>query len=149
MGNIPHGGHDLLLYKIAKELGIKTFVLFQIPIPPRFMILNTYENFDDLLCNNFMEEDINNKLLKIEPPIYMKKINTKVKGNYKQLYRLLKKRKYEEFLYNLIDRLKEKQFNIEICKHLNEIPEIDKYIYFPLHLQPEMTTSSLDNEYVD
>ena len=44
-GNIPHGGHDLLLYEVARALGVKTMILFQVPVCARFFILSDLEDF--------------------------------------------------------------------------------------------------------
>lgn len=48
-------------------------------------------------------------------------------------------RSYRKYLYDYYSR---KLF-------VNEIKENEKYVYFPLHLQPEMTTSTLGKEYND
>ena len=150
-GNVPHGGHDFLLYRIAKKLGLKTLILFQIPVLPRFMLLESFENFDDLVRND-NNEDL--KLPEIKPPVYMNKKNKKRISLKRKVKKIIKKiiniiKNTDNYHYEQIDDTKKNKFQLELKKHDNKIPENSPFIYFPLHLQPEMTTSSLGNEYLD
>ena len=73
-------------------------------------------------------------------------------------FNLLKKRKYdidlvykgmEKIGYCLISKKLESYFKRHRDEKCQEVLPTDKYVYFPLHLQPEMTTDTLGGIYED
>lgn len=147
-GNIPHGGHDYLLYKIAETLKIHTLILFQVPVCPKFFILNKITELGHIKQtkrkrkNTITEE----KLPEITTPFYMKSEKIKLNRYIKSIRRILG---YNYTVYSIINKIRKKQYQNNLKSLFVPLPDSVPYIYFPLHLQPEMTTSSLGSEYID
>jgi hypothetical protein len=145
-GNIPHGGHDYLLYRLARALGIRTLVLFQVPVCPRFMILEDIDDFGAFeKVENGTAEDIG-PLPEIKRPFYMRRKNLGVRGIYRFLKPLANPRKALPYIRKGFRYFR---FHAQMRAATSFPQERLPYVYFPLHLQPEMTTSSLGGYYVD
>jgi len=145
-GNIPHGGHDFLLYKVAKALGIRTLILFQIPICPRFMILEGIEDFGDFCrAPNGTSEKVSDPPV-IATPVYMSNVVRKQDSLKKTLRKI---RDPGIGLYALIQRARYNRYKVESAEAVQTLSPDFSYIYFPLHLQPEMTTSAIGGIYSD
>lgn len=145
-GNIPHGGHDYLLYRLARDLGIRTLVLFQVPVCPRFMILEDIDDFGAFeKVENGTAEDIG-PLPEIKRPFYMRRKNLGVRGIYRFLKPLANPRKALPYIRKGFRYFR---FHAQMRAATSFPQERLPYVYFPLHLQPEMTTSSLGGYYVD
>lgn len=74
-----------------------------------------------------------NLVMKKEKDIYIRMILKSYNTIYKKIRRF-----YCEKLYNL-----------NLCKNYTKVNINSDYVYFPLHMQPEMTTSVLGKEYCD
>lgn len=147
----PHVGHDYLRYLVAKELGIRTLILEQSLIPNRF-----FHYFDHRDYGLFSTS----KIISVESPVA---IENKFE---KKLFYMAKKKKSASVVlrqvlnYPFLKMIKElvspdgrgqaiyryqlkKAFirNSKRYFNCNFDPDIP-YVYFPLHLQPEKTTSS-------
>ena len=145
-GNIPHGGHDLLLYEVAKALGIRTLVLFQIPICARFFIL---ENIEDLGRPNNHEsgsgEPIENPP-EVSTPVYMRRRRATLKS---MLLKIRRRIRFYGSLSAMAQRAREARYSRYLRRATRPLPDDRRLIYFPLHLQPEMTTSAMGGVYGD
>ncbi len=171
--NIPHEGADLVLYHLAKILGVKTIICYQSIFDKRFFILNDLadmgniinavprleeplnitikKEFEKKLQYMDMVEDANQHRSKI-----LKKISELESKTPKAIWKLLRgKTSWVKTLMigytSALLRLKNINEYLETLKKC-ETSEIDfgkKFIYFPLHLQPELTTSPLGGEYYD
>lgn len=158
----PHLGGDLILYLLAEKMGIKTLFLENWLFPNRFF---HYFNLWD-----FGRFDTSKKLAEPEKvhiekrfekelwymdEIYQKKekksirnsLSKKFRPEYRVLVESFQHRGWEQSLYRYSLRKKYK-------KNLAEVVEADvnfdePYVYFPLHLQPEQTTSLFGGQYAD
>jgi hypothetical protein len=145
-GNIPHGGHDYLLYRVARALGIRTMILFQMPICPRFMIMENIDDFGSFSEISSGTMDDIGSLPEIKTPFYMKggksvldrmrSVRNTIRDCGKGVFFIEKKIRYRKYL---------KERSLTAAASALEAP----FAYFPLHLQPEMTTSTLGDIYVD
>lgn len=168
--DVPHGAYDLILYYIAKLYNIKTIFLMSSFWPGHTFI---YEDLNDI---GKYDNKINEKL-KLEQTFkknlpYMNKetFNQKMKRKAKILWNTKKylQNKKNDFINNKIiyknlsnyvlmhieretKRLREKRIFFTKYKDYfcDKIRENEKFVYFPLHLQPEMTTDTLGGIYYD
>ncbi len=158
--NIPHNGVDLIVYYIAKELNIKTILFYNNPLfADRFFYIYDIEDFgiyNDIpksseklefikLERNFKKDSVVKKGLKVE-----KRRQQCIIEFFSSIFKMcLNKRVHTSFSY-----LIESYFKCKIFKrHLNSaVTSVDfnkKFVYFALHLQPELHTSTLGGVYND
>lgn len=168
--DVPHGAYDLLIYKIAKRMKIRTLFCMPSFWPGKTFI---YENLEEIgRLKNLSEEKINiaEDFHKTLP--YMKKPT--LKASFKKKTSILwnfsevVKEKKADFTRNQIlygnlkyyigihlqRWLKRSIANNQYRKlyrdmFIDTIHEGEKFVYFPLHLQPEMTTDTLGKIYFD
>jgi hypothetical protein len=166
--NIPHDGSDFLLYQVAKSLGIKTILFYQTLFPNKFFFVDDLTDFGDfsniqpfiqlgtIHVSNKYEKDIfymkKNPLIrtiKQEDIDKWKKSMSKIPHKIRQLPQRITMwpRKQLIKLLTFDNKIKYKQNNNKYA--INEIKTDTPFVYFALHLQPELTTSALGNRYVD
>jgi hypothetical protein len=152
----PHYEGDYILYLLAKELNIKTLIMQQSLIPNKFFyffdtqdfgLFNTsntkFEDAKDFVVDNNFEKDL----------FYMKSVlkPDKKQKLFRDEYHLLKDLILNKLgLHSLFIYNKKKSFKKNKSAHTAENPDMNKnFIYFPLHLQPELTTSLYGGLYYD
>lgn len=161
----PHGAYACILYDIAKLLNIKTLICFPCYMRDKFLIcwdlddigyykLNSKYNFkqekdDNIIDGNFEKKVFwePQKAFHLDNWLKDKKNSFKAYSyKYDNLFDWLSRhiikstsRKYQKYLYNL-------NYN-KIFK--DKIQKDENFVYFPIHLQPEMTTSTLGGIYND
>jgi len=145
---IPHVGIDLLFYEIAKVLNIKTIVLYQSVVPNYFFCMHTFEDFGNFSDAYVLSEKIDRykipKNLK-KVPIYMKDIKP-YKISFLSILKYIIKNKSCQRFWQMY-RFKKYQYNLKNI--ILEPIKNEKYVYFPLQLNPELTTMSLGGEFDD
>jgi hypothetical protein len=154
--SFPHFGADYALYLSAKALNIKVIIPFQTLFPNRFFAVESLEDFENI--HQKKQYSINNQTINKsfkKDLFYMNNIKNKKKkcllsfigGNLK----LLTNPSKPFTLTGVVQKFQEcRTFNKLFVK--STIDNIDikkKYVYFPLQLQPEMTTSMLGGLYSD
>lgn len=154
---IPHLGVEYILYKIAKKLQIRTIMLNQTLFANKFFIFESIEDFGTFSTSNSIQSQnifpIKHEFRK--DLFYMnKKVLKKiacVKSNFKILRQSINPfKKYKMNFYDVINKiLKCEKFKKNCTKYESNVDFEKKYIYFPLHLQPELTTSPLGYKYSD
>jgi len=219
--SLPHEGPDLILYKIAKKLNIKTIMFYQTIFPDKFFYLFDVDNFGTFADIKSRNEKPALKIEKqYEKDLFYMADNKQYKYDffslsrhsfrgllYSSLHGLFKKDNYMMLKGFLQKHLEYKasgnnssvattkitdnninsnnkhfqslhiyyslpkdlfirfiSFSKRFCQRYsnyrvsrrdlrnilsNEIDLNKKYVYFPLHLQPELTTSTLGDIYVD
>ena len=157
--SFPHEGPDYILYKLAKYFKIKTILFYQTIFKERFFILSDLCEFGKIKKN--IERENYHYLLN-DDQSYIKTVNDKNQKDRKNsesfIYNLKNSRRKIRFLLlkfftflkviNRRDRQKEYLENLEKIQVSNEdlnkiFKNGRKKIYFPLHFQPELTTSLL------
>ena len=158
----PHLGGDLVLYLLAEKMGITTLILEHWLFPNRFFHyfnLRDFGTFDTSLKLTEPEPvEIERKFEKelwYMDEIYQKRerksfrkfLSKKFRPEYRLLVESFQHRGWEQSLYRYSLRKKYKRNLAEVVEdHI----DLDKpYVYFPLHLQPEQTTSLFGGKYSD
>jgi len=155
--NLPHMGNDYILYSLAKHMNIKMIMINQSLIPNRFSYVTNIDDFGSFktskIAFNFPHQNVDFSHKKIL--FYMKNIKIKFKScNFNVLIDLLKyiirsntTRTFIGLIKRYIDCL---HFQYNYTKYqVNNIDFTKKFVYFPLQLQPELTTSTLGGIYSD
>ncbi|NOY87395.1 MAG: hypothetical protein GXP52_08855 [Deltaproteobacteria bacterium] len=154
----PVFGPDYILYRVAKALKIKVIITYQSFFPNRFFYVKSLDDFG--IFNDVSSEQDTRR---ISLPkgfrkdyIYMKNIKP-VRHHCRSslvadLLQLANSRKRKPMSlsgvfqkYQACCEFRRFQSKTEV-KHVNlDVP----FVYFPLHLQPELTTSALGGEFAD
>lgn len=170
-GDNPHYGVDSIAKDLADAMGLKTVLFMQAHESNRFFAFTrvsdvgefiTLPNDDaiDISVEEKYEKDLYYmKNIKIVPPgenvenngfSRIKHLPKKIWQNRGQIfYKGIKK-----VCSRLGKSSRTKLAKIEYrhCEHMLTVADVDfdkKFVYFPLHLQPEMTTSALGGKFCD
>lgn len=156
--NLPHFGVDNLLYEIAQSLGIKTVMTFQSLVPNRFFYVKSVDEF-----GNFNHSITTNKLpyLRIEQQFrknlfYMKNIPKDKKccvlSLANDLMRMVVFKKSKPMTlagaFHKFENCREYS-TFAPGMHVHNPDITANFVYFPLQLQPELTTATLGGIYAD
>lgn len=153
---------DYLLYPIAHEIFNLEIIIFnQTPFTNKFWYVDSLEDYGifnklkSLNNNSYSNESITDDM-KIDV-FYMKKTFSKrIKANclfnflFKDFEKIFNKRRNIKLYQQYIKYRKCKEYknNMNMLA-TNELNLDEKYVYCPLHLQPELTTSILGDKYSD
>lgn len=148
--NLPHEGPDYILYILAKELNIPTYIFFQTLIPSISFVSKTLSHKDRVF--SFLKDE---------------SIEVKVEGLFNSLGKwfYIKNNSSESFILTQFKNIKRSVFIKLLCwpsilkdilslkLEIQRVPAAldfsKRFIYFPLHLQPEMTTDALGGIFSD
>jgi hypothetical protein len=162
--DIPHEGAFVLLYFLAQAMDIDCIVCVQSQFPNRFFISKN-ASFGSFFDRHHLQPAPTGFQLiaipKVERPFYMKGTNVKKPLLFERTEKLFKlsakvilltwvfrphrfKHAVSSFSESLkkLPRTRDSRFTMDTAAE-------EKYVYFPLHLQPEMTTDSLGGQYGD
>jgi len=165
--NIPHEGFDYILYRVAQKLNVKVIICHQSIFSNRFFLFETIEDygiFETSKKNDYPVIDLDSyfneglsymkgvagfsplpELIYYKCADYIDRISFKkflVTGSFR--HRALK---FLELFDNYVYSQRKKRF---FSKDISElISRETRYVYFPLHQQPELTTSILGGIYED
>lgn len=146
--NLPHEGPDFILYKLAKKLDIKTIIFHQSLFPKKFFYVYNLEDFGEFqeVQNLFPAQPYKiNKEFK-KNLFYMNNIKPFVYSFLESLCRSFKKKN----LRALERYFKIKKYNQNLKDIITDKFDLNsKFVYFPLHLQPELTTATLGGIFQD
>jgi len=154
--SFPHFGTDYALYLSAKALNIKVIITFQTLFPNRFFAVESLEDFKNI--HRKKQYSINNQTINKsfkKDLFYMNNIKNKIKKCLLSFIgdslKLLTNPSKPFTLTGVVQKFQECQtFNKLFFKStIDNIDIKNKYVYFPLQLQPEMTTSMLGGLYSD
>ncbi len=150
--NLPHESFDYILYLIAKFLKIRTIILHQcFLMSDRFWICESMETFGDFDAQPEINEKVKSSYKLPENWYYMNDVSSKWLYTLKDFLKEISLKPWRmpvaaiRFHYN-------RAYGINREKYLKEYNKNSRYIYFPLHLQPELTTSAMgggDGRYAD
>lgn len=166
--NLPHEGFELVLYLLAQKLGRTTVLCYQSILPNRFFFcfdLRDFGWFHDVpelgdsdrlpLPAGFRKE-----------LFYMQAVSASLaaqRGNWqvrlarrwrfaKIGFKLLKQRLgWYQFLKRPGPRIPaDQRYEWDLARHTSRQVDWGRpFVYFPLHLQPELTTSSIGDQFSD
>ena len=144
---VPHRGPDYILYLVAKELDVRTFILHQTTTPGKALLTTDMHETGPTGENNADVSPVKIEEKHREAPYYMKR---QYKTNrYLKVFLTLFRFDLDLLLYHIMNARKhhrfKKNYRLALSKSLPE----GKFVYFPLHLQPELTTVSWGGEFVD
>lgn len=146
--NIPHEGFDFVLYKVAEYLGIHCIMSYQSLISNRFWLTNTMSGLGlfDKVPKIFEKEPSGYSLP--QNWFYMKGSDRDAAYSFFELVKEVLGKIYRT-PPALVRYIYARQYRTSVSR-LSSFPiKGEKFIYFPLHLQPELTTSALGGEYAD
>lgn len=156
--NLPHFGVDYLLYVVAKALGVQTTMCNQSLVANRFFYVREVEDF------GYFRHATENRALpyltvekRFEKPIFylgaFKRPRIFCTGSLlSDLFHMALGRKSKPM--TLAGAFQKFQNSLEYkrCHRKQEKEDVDftaNYVYFPLQMQPELTTSILGGMYAD
>ncbi len=159
--NIPHEGPDYILYQIACATGVEVLIFSQSLFSNRFFVMR---KIDEGYLDGVNYRDHNYaapRLVKTfrREYFYMKKRGALTKLNFflqnfrwaskvlLSFFALLGFKRSRRYYYRFFSWL-DFQFN-KIKHSVSAVPDNMRFVYFPLHLQPEMTTSALGGIFCD
>jgi len=154
---LPHFGSDYLLVKIAEKMNIKTLLLYQSLTPNRFFYITDLDDFGDFKTSrvefSYPFQKIEFKTRRVQ--FYMKNIKLKYRScNYvllqrlrRYIFRSMGRMSFLGLLKSYMDCLKFKYYYNKMAE--DRVDFRAKYVYFPLQLQPELTTSTLGGLFSD
>ncbi len=147
MSRVPHRGPDLILYLVAKALNIKVFMFHQSIIQGKAFLATDMSEVGS----------IESKSTDIHPEKIQKKhrnapylIKVRRRTNlYVKAFLFLFRFDLDRLLYQIMNARKNREFQRNhTCALSSSLPQ-GKFVYFALHLQPELTTVSWGGVFVD
>ncbi len=144
---IPHHA-DYILYLVAKALKIRTTAFFQSIEPGKSFMVSDINQLGSLSDS---PEDIQPVPIKrSERKSYFFMENTPKYHPYiKVLSALLFRRNIDLFFHRITLLRKEKEFKRTYRNLITGRLPTGKFVYFPLHLQPELSTTPLGGKFAD
>lgn len=146
--NIAHEGFDFVLVEIARHLGIKTVMCYQSLLPGRFWLTSRVEDFGLPNLNPMLYEHEATGYRLPETWFYMKKTPSDASYSAKMLLNEIARKPWRappalvRFVYA-------RRYREDVARLTRPLPKSERYIYFPLHLQPELSTSAIGGDYSD
>ena len=141
--NFPHESFDYILYWLAQYFGLRTIISHQSYIvPSRFWICEEIERFGDMSLSPSISDKVPSNYELPETWYYMNTVSNKWIYNWR------------DFFYDSIKRpwrfpttALRYHYNLEYQKlrisTVRKFEKAQKFVYVPLQMQPELTTSSL------
>lgn len=154
----PHFGVDFLLYLAAKKHGVDTVFCYQTLFPNRFFVCRSIEDFGifNEYAQNTPLEHIAIERSHKKNLFYMKSIKHRPErallsavNDFRR--NVLRSSSKPMSMSGIIEKYRETRDWNQNTKKLTTA-QVDfnaKFVYFPLQLQPEMTTSTLGSDYSD
>lgn len=153
--NIPHEGPDLILYQTCKLLKIQTIVLTQHPYIPNLITysFNVEEEYGEF---SKYFENLSHEYITINKKItynffYTHKKNSELRSSV--ILRSALSMSPLACIKNLLGAglkmIRVRRYTRNMSTYSNDPDFSQKYCYFPLHFQPELTTSALGGYYTD
>lgn len=147
MSRIPHRGPDLILYLVAKALDIKVFMLQQTILKGKAFLATDMHEVGSLASEN---EDLKPEKIQQKHRNALYSISTRRRTNpYLKAFLYLFRFDLDLLLYQIMNARKSSEFKRNYTSALAGSLPRGKFVYFALHLQPELTTVSWGGEFVD
>lgn len=155
----PHYGSSYILYLLAKTLRIKTLILQQSQFPNRFHYFFNQEDYGNFETSEKLFDPLDYQVNeKSESDLfYMRSVKAnktllqQIHKYFNPEYRLFKELFVKSIRPTATQRYHLKKVFLKNYKNAAK-EDVDlnvNYIYFPLHLQPELSTDVWGGKYVD
>ncbi len=153
----PHVGADYVLYLAAKGLGVDVFVTLQSHVANRFYCVTELDDIGTFETCKQLGEPITLTIPRQHEKKHFYSAFIRNKRKFR-LHKLLEDSLRAIFpsrqpiswagvLQNASSRLNYVKYYKKMAQH--EVDFDRKFVYFPLHMQPELSTTILGNEYSD
>lgn len=159
--NIPHEGPEFIIYHLFKLMEKRTVIFYQSIFRGRAYVSHDLNIFDPQLITPYHENNMAQASLIRETVaktfesignwFYMKRTKISKSFTLGQLKRNAR-RHFKRNIYLMLKlMMKDLIFFYQYHKFNRDTIDMkkEKYVYFPLHLQPELTTAILGGEFVD
>ena len=150
--NLPHESFDYILYLIARYLRVRTIITHQSYVmTSRFWICDDIEQFGNMSASPVLTDKVSSNYALPEHWYYMNDVSNKWIYTWRDLVYEVITRPWRfptaalRFYYNL-------EYQKSRKSTVRAFDKKRKFIYVPLHMQPELTTSSMggaDGRYSD
>ncbi len=146
--NIPHEGFDFILHQVACFLGIRSVMCYQALIPNRFWLTDSMSEFGYFKRNPVLFDREPSGYSLPSNWFYMKGSDKDAAYGLSVLLCELARRPYRLPLA-MVRYIYARQYRAQVADLTQERVIGESYLYFPLHLQPELTTSALGGDFAD
>ncbi len=160
--NLPHEGFEYALYLAARHLGLPTVMCYQSVLPNRFFYCRDLCDFGFFqTCDSVPVVDIQvprtfrKKLFYMENVPLVSEGGLSLKERIEHLRYWIKAVKQRLGYYRLINKRPrsidpDREYAWQMMRTIDKRFKLTRpYVYFPLHLQPELTTSAIGHHYFD
>lgn len=146
--NIPHEGFDYLIYLVSKYLKIESILCYQSLFANYFWMSRTLEDFGKISLNPNLQEINTSCYVLPNNWFYMKGANRDHSYSFRHAALEIIRKPYR-IVPALVRSIYAHEYRLNIRRLVGQKINDGKYIYFPLHLQPELTTSALGGDFSD
>ena len=147
MNRVPHRGPDLILYLAAKELNIKVFMLHEATICGKAFLATNMNEVGSIASTSTDIQPENIQKKHRNAPYFIK--FRRRTNPYLKAFLFLFRFNLDLLLYQIMNARKSSKFKRNYtCALASSLPQ-RKFVYFALHLQPELTTVSWGGVFVD
>jgi hypothetical protein len=156
--NAPHEGPDYVAYLIAKARKLKTLIFYQSIFENRTFISDGLDIFNEHIINGRAENDESRLQAAVQTAVdsigrwaYMQDVAGRADLSYLTLLKNTRLH-FKKNPFLLAKIAAEALAFLQEYKRFATVPTdlaATKYIYFPMHLQPELTTATLGGVYCD
>lgn len=173
-GNIPHGGYDWVLYNLARLRGVQCFMFYQMPVRPglptlKYAVTDCMNHADSALRHSF--DDSITRHVKTYFDGYTRSIDqgytpfTRKKSSFMRLAdkmmnadwsdpllpvsKALSRTTYKIYKSVFHDAYSSTAYSIPRGSGLPPLDRFETILYYPLHYQPEASTSPLGGHFVE
>lgn len=146
--NIPHEGFDFVLHQVACYLKIKSVLCYQAVIPNRFWLSSNMSEFGYFSSAPVLFDDISTDYKLPDQWFYMKGSHRDAAYGFSKLMCEVLRRPHR-IVPALVRYMYVRRYRKEVAALTQQSVPGERYIYFPLHLQPELTTAALGGVFAD
>ena len=126
---------------------MKTLILFQVPVCARFFILSDLEDFGVFRSHPNSDNGGLLPIPEIKTPFYAHRAMKSLTSLLRDLKRA-SDRRIGPYAF-IQHRRRQRRYLADLRRYARELDAGTRFAYFPLHMQPEMTTSAIGGIYVD
>ncbi len=164
--NVPHQGTAVVQFHLAQILGIKTRIFIQSQFAGRSWLVNHWNDLGNFTsCDPGKSFDVDVSQPE-EAPFYMGSVRSEMDRRFRVFVHKLRsrsmvslgltgitpegrRRSFQRNMNRWQRAVQDEYYMKNASTYFNETPGDEPYVYFPLHLQPEMTTDILGGIYAD